>query len=69
MDLDFGYLLAIGKYQLPSIILFRLNNETSEVINKRLMDVIENSRNSFTKGVIVSVDELRHRIRELPIEK
>jgi predicted nuclease of predicted toxin-antitoxin system len=33
MDLDFGYLMAISRQQLPSIILFRLGNETSEFVN------------------------------------
>jgi predicted nuclease of predicted toxin-antitoxin system len=32
LDLDFGYLTAISGQNLPSVIIFRLGNESAEVV-------------------------------------
>lgn len=66
-DLDFGYLMAISKEILPSIIIFRLVNEMPENINRRLKQVLEESEEVLNKGVIISVEETRYRTRFLPI--
>ena len=67
MDLDFGYLMAISGEQLPSVILFRLGNETSEVVNRRLAAVLRLERVSWTHGVFVTVMETTLRVRQLPL--
>ena len=67
MDLDFGYLLAISGAELPSVILFRLEDESSEIVNKRLEDVLIQCANDLEAGSIVSVSELSIRVRRLPI--
>ena len=36
IDLDFGYLLAVSGAILPSVVLFRLGNESREVIEEYL---------------------------------
>lgn len=67
MDLDFGYLLAVSKAKLPSVILFRLSDERSEVVNGRLADVFAQPESGLEAGAIISVNERVFRIRRLPI--
>ena len=67
MDLDFGYLLSIAKQKMPSVILFRLQNETSENVNQRLHEVLTHLAEEITcGGIIVSVNEKKIRVRRLP---
>ncbi len=66
MDLDFGYLLAISKQDMPSIIILRLKNETYENINKRLTDVLRNLDKQLIDGnFVISVEESKIRYRSL----
>lgn len=67
MDLDFGYLLAVSREQVPSVVLFRLENESSEVVNRCLIEVIRECVNDLEAGAIVSVSEEVIRVRRLPI--
>jgi predicted nuclease of predicted toxin-antitoxin system len=67
VDLDFGYLLAISKFSLPSVILFRLNNASRDVIEQRLIEILEKCENELEKGAIISVSDEDYRIRLLPI--
>lgn len=67
MDLDFGYLLAISKVSLPSVILFRLEDKRSERVNERLAEVLRLCLNDLSAGAIVVVTETTIRVRRLPI--
>jgi predicted nuclease of predicted toxin-antitoxin system len=69
MDLDFGYLLAVGGEQLPSVILFRLSDECSEVVNRRLAEVLLRFRSDIEAGAIISVGDETMRVRRLPIRR
>jgi predicted nuclease of predicted toxin-antitoxin system len=69
MDLDFGYLLAASGSQLPSVILFRLQDERAEVVNARLAEVLARCASDLEAGAIVSVTEGAIRVRRLPIER
>jgi predicted nuclease of predicted toxin-antitoxin system len=68
MDLDFGYLLAISHAQLPSVIIFRLNNEHPDNVNRRLEQVLRESSEALMQGAIITVTESAHRVRFLPIQ-
>ena len=59
--------MAASTGKCPSIIIFRLENERPENINKRLAQVLKESFDALEKGAIISVEETRHRIRLLPI--
>lgn len=67
LDLDFGYLMAISGTELPSIVIFRLGNESAEVVTRRLADVIECCVSDLEQGALVTVDEDSIRVRMLPI--
>jgi len=67
LDLDFGYLLAASRAQMPSVILFRLGNEASELVTRRLESALAQFGDSLQTGVMVSVTEDAIRLRRLPI--
>ncbi|MFB2918360.1 MULTISPECIES: DUF5615 family PIN-like protein [Aerosakkonema] len=67
VDLDFGYLLAVSGEQLPSVILFRLGNESYEIINERLAQVLNRFEEDLAAGAIISVKDEAFRVRRLPI--
>jgi predicted nuclease of predicted toxin-antitoxin system len=66
-DLDFGEIAALAGRQLVSVIIFRLRNTRTPHVWKRLEQVLMVSADSLEKGVIVIVEETRHRVRKLPI--
>ena len=51
MDLDFGYLMAVSREQLPSVILLRLGNETSDRVNQRLSSVLRLEHMDWTMPI------------------
>ncbi len=67
MDLDFSYLVAASRGYLSSVILFRLNDERSEVVNRRLADLLANHKDDLEMGAIISVSEATICVRHLPI--
>lgn len=67
VDLDFGALLAIAKTPFPSVIIFRLNNASRDIIEARLRVVLEKCLQDLEAGAILSVDDEKIRIRYLPI--
>lgn len=69
LDLDFGYLVAISRDRLPSVVIFRLGNETSEFVTARLESVLDCCQDELHEGAIVAVEEAAIRVRRLPIER
>jgi len=51
----------------PSVIIFRLRNQTPAAVNPRLFRVIERSEAELTSGAVVIVEDEGFRIRRLPI--
>ncbi len=68
VDLDFGDLLATGEQSLPSVIIFRLRNETPRAMTIHLKQLIPQRTAGIDKGAIVIVEDARHRLRRLPLE-
>lgn len=66
IDLDFGYLLAASGEKLPSVVLFRLKNETSEAVNTHLNTVLNFKDLGWSSGLFVTVTEKMIRTRTLP---
>jgi len=66
-DLDFGEILALSRGEIVSVILFRLNNATTEFVIRRLAAVVVDAGEVLEAGAIVVVEDGRHRIRRLPL--
>jgi len=66
-DLDFSDLLALGLLDSPSVIVFRLRDETPSSVTPKLMEVLKQRREELEQGAIVAVEDTRYRLRRLPI--
>jgi len=67
-DLDFADLLAASGEKLPSVIIFRLRNQTPSSVRPRLFEVLSECETDLTAGAVVVVEETRYRVRRLPIQ-
>lgn len=68
-DLDFGDLLAAGAFFLPSVIIFRLQDQTPASVTPKLLSLIAERGREIEEGAVVIVEERRYRLRRLPIQK
>ena len=66
-DLDFSRLLALERLACPSVILFRLEEFTTDEVNERLLGLLQTYVGELTEGAIVVVEPDRVRVRRLPI--
>jgi len=66
-DLDFGDILAAAHRGAPSVVVFRLRNQTPTAVNPRLFRVIEACAPELASGAIVIVEDDGFRVRRLPI--
>jgi predicted nuclease of predicted toxin-antitoxin system len=67
-DLDFGDILAAARSEAPSVIIFRLRNQTPAAVNPRLFRVIAECETELASGAIVIVENEGFRVRRLPIQ-
>lgn len=68
-DLDFGEILALGVLDRPSVIPFRLADETAESVNRRLVSVLPECAEALDSGALVLVEDTRYRLRKLPMRR
>ena len=66
-DLEFGEIAALSGTRDTSVIVFRLQNARAEHVIRRLSAVLKEAAESLQQGAIVTVEESRLRIRNLPI--
>ena len=66
-DLDFSSLLALGGYEKPSLITFRLSMPDSEIITRKLLDIVPHIEDRLAEGCAVTIDDRSVRVRRLPI--
>jgi predicted nuclease of predicted toxin-antitoxin system len=67
--LDFGDLLAAARSISPSVILFRMRNQTPAAVTPRLFRVLEACGAELEHGVIILVEDDGYRLRRLPIRQ
>lgn len=66
-DLDFAEIVALSQGE-ASVVLFRLKNTRPAFVLSRLVAVLAESGHLLRAGVIITLEDSRHRIRRLPIE-
>ena len=66
-DLDFGDLLAASGGKVPSVILFRMRNQTPAAVTPRLFQTLKSCRDALDAGAIVIMEDSGYRLRRLPI--
>lgn len=66
-DLDFSMLIAVGKYNQPSLVTLRLSSAKPDVITQRLLEVLPQLEEELTQGSALTIDDNSVRIRKLPI--
>ncbi len=59
--------LADGE-SLPSVVIFRLRNMRPENVNRYLEVILAHHQTALQRGAIISVTELRIRVRPLPLK-
>ena len=67
-DLGFGEIIAASAAPSASVIVFRLQNTTVPRLIERLQVVLADTQRILELGVIVAVEETRHRVRTFPSE-
>lgn len=67
-DLDFGDLLATGTVAFPSVIIFRLRDQRPLNVTPRLLGILQSRASELLSGVLIIVEDGRHRIRHLPLD-
>lgn len=66
-DLDFGDLLVHGHHELPSVIIFRLHNQTPSNVTPKIRYLVEQKKAELEKGALILAEEGLYRLRRLPI--
>ena len=64
--LDVGDLLALGLLDSPSVVIFRLSDETPASVNPKLAEVLERCEAALAGGAVVVIEDTRYRVRALP---
>ena len=66
-DLDFSAIVALQRLAQPSIVLFRLEEFTTDRINSILLELLTVHQKALESGAIIVVEPDRIRVRSLPI--
>ncbi|MBS3917500.1 MAG: DUF5615 family PIN-like protein [Deltaproteobacteria bacterium] len=66
-DLDFSQILALRGYPKPSLVSLRFENARPDFVTARIIDVVSSMEKELEEGVVVTVDEISARYRNLPI--
>jgi predicted nuclease of predicted toxin-antitoxin system len=66
-DLDFGAIVAKSGHARPSVITFRTTRRHPAFINERLKEVLAQIEADLPRGVLVTIEDWRVRVRPLPV--
>ena len=68
-DLDFGTILAPAHLSGPSVVQVRAHDIMPRGLRGRLVNILRQFEGELEQGALIVVDERRHRVRLLPLEK
>lgn len=66
-DLDFGAILAATKADAPSVIQVRTQDTMPQILADKVIKVLREYEKNLTQGALLTIDEIKARIRILPI--
>ncbi|HEY9801704.1 MAG TPA: DUF5615 family PIN-like protein [Leptolyngbyaceae cyanobacterium] len=66
-DLDFSMLVALARYDQPSLITLRLSSAKPNVVTQRLLEVLPQLEQELREGSALTIEDNSVRIRKLPI--
>lgn len=67
-DLDFGTILATCQAKGPTVIQVRTQNVHPDFLKKLVFESLNKFKDYLEKGSLVTIDEVKNRIRLLPIK-
>lgn len=67
-DLDFGALLAATNAVAPSVFQIRTDDVSPDALAPRAIDLLRRFAQQLDSGALVIVDEMRERVRILPLD-
>lgn len=68
-DLDFGTLLALTGAEAPSVFQMRTHDVTPGVLGVRVIELLHRFENQLSDGALIVADDLRERVRLLPLAR
>jgi len=66
-DLDFGAMLAATNAESPSVFQMRTEDVSPAALAPRVIELLQRFSPQLSSGALVIVDEMRERIRILPL--
>ncbi|MBS4028293.1 MAG: DUF5615 family PIN-like protein [Ignavibacteriales bacterium] len=66
-DMDFGTLLALTGAEAPSVFQIRTYDMTPAVLGNRAIQLLRRFESQLNAGALVVADELKERVRLLPL--
>lgn len=67
-DLDFGAILAATNADAPSVVQARTQDTMPNVLGPKVLQAVRQFQDSLEKGALLTLDEVRQRIRILPLK-
>ncbi|WP_020482394.1 DUF5615 family PIN-like protein [Methylomonas sp. MK1] len=68
-DLDFGTLLALTNAESPSVFQIRTHDVSPNVLGLRAIGLLRRFERELSDGALIVADELRERVRLLPLAR
>jgi predicted nuclease of predicted toxin-antitoxin system len=68
-DLDFGTLLALTNAESPSVFQIRTYDVTPNSLGLRAIGLLRRFERELSEGALIVADELRERVRLLPLSR